>query len=265
MNKRNIIINSTLAFVTAFSWHQILHELGHFVSAILFYAENVILYHDYVEYDPSALQMTDRIIVAAAGPLVSLFTGLLFHFICSKYNKRNVLFLVFLFMSAFGYINFGGYLLVAPFFTGGDTGFVFNQLGFPFWSILVFALGGALFLFFSIKKLVIYFVEMASLEIINDRQERRTFIGALIKSPVLIGVVVTTLMNLPAPAFLSLLYPMFSPFTLFWVYGVFLKKEYSTLNANKHFEDLSRISPVLIAVIILTVIINRLLVHGFHL
>jgi hypothetical protein len=61
------------------------------------------------------------------------------------------------------------------------------------------------------------------------------------------------------------LYPMFSPFTLFWVYGILLNKKYTTLNANKHFEDLNKISPVLIAVTTLTVIINRLLVYGFHL
>ena len=253
-----------MAFVIAFSVNQIVHELGHFSTALLFHSKDVILYHDYVQHDTSELQIAERILIAAAGPLVSLLVGLLFHFICSKYQDRNVLFLMFLYMSAFGYINFGGYLLIAPFFKGGDTGFVFDQLGTPLWLTIVFALGGVAFLLFSIKQLCIYFVEMAPLEIIRDKQQRKIFINALVQSPLYIGILVTTLMNLPVPVFLSLLYPMCSPFTLLWVYGYLLEENYPGANANKHFEAFNKISPLLIALIILIVTINRLLVFGFH-
>src|SRR4051812_47818939 len=122
MNKKNIIINSTIVFVIATMWQQTLHELGHFVMANLVHAKDVTLYHNYVAHDSSALGQGRRSAIAAIGPLVSLAVGICFDWACSRYAKRDVLFLFMLFMSAFGYINFGGYLMVSPFFKYGDTG-----------------------------------------------------------------------------------------------------------------------------------------------
>ena len=183
MNKRNIIINSTMLFVIATLWQQTLHELGHFVAAIVLHSEDVTLYHNSVEHDPSAISMASRLVIASAGPLISLLSGLLFHFACAGYKQRNILFLFMLFMSSFGYINFGGYLLMSPFFKSGDTGFVFSQLGFPLWLVISLSVAGAVFLFFSMKKLSKYFVEMASAEVINSQEQRAVFIASLIRVP----------------------------------------------------------------------------------
>lgn len=264
MNKRNIIINSVLLFSGAYLLQGTLHELAHFISAIMLHSKDVYLFHNYVKHDASDISMTSHLIIAGAGPVFSLITGLIFHYICSVYKKRNLPFLFHTYMATFGYINFGGYLLVSPFFAGGDTGFVFTQLGFPLWLKIIFALGGVVFLFFSIKMLCRYYVEMATTDIIENKASRSVFIANLIQYPLYIGIVVTVLLELPVPTFLSLIYPMCSPFTLFWVYGYFLDAKYPLDKASKNMDKLNNISIASIAFFLLIVAINRVLVYGFH-
>ncbi|MCX6146497.1 MAG: hypothetical protein NTW25_04505 [Candidatus Kapabacteria bacterium] len=264
MNKKNIILNSTMLFVIATMWQQSLHEMAHFIAAIIFHSKNISLHHNYVQHDSSELSLKAKMIIASAGPLFSLLMGILFQLVCASYKKRNLLFLFFLFMSVFGYINFGGYLLVSPFFKGGDTGFVFFKLGFPIWLTIILSIGGAVFLFYAIKMLSKYFVEMASEGIINDKSERRTFINSLVKYPLYFGVIITTLLNLPVVVILSLLYPMCSPFSLFWGFGFLLDTPYPTTYANKELNKLTTISPFLIIAFIVTIICNRLFVKGLY-
>ena len=264
MNKRNIIINSTLLFSIAFLLQMTFHELGHFITGVLLHAKDVILFHNYVSQDFSGLTVASQIIIVAAGPLFSLFIGALFQLICSTYKKRNTLFLFLLYMSAFGYICFGGYLLIAPFFQGGDTGFIFHLLGFPLWLTIIFAVLGVAFIFLISKMLGKYFAEMATEEIMNDKLQQKKFSDVLIKYPLYIGVVIVTLLNLPVTAFISLFYPLGNPMNMFWIYGYVTDTKYATDNANKQFDKLEKIHPVLIVGFVLTIIVNRLLVYGFH-
>ena len=64
-----------------------------------------------------------------------------------------------------------------------------------------------------------YFVEMGSKEIIENKEVRKRFIRSLLLYPLLIGIVLTTLLNLPIPALISLIAPICSPFTFMWGYG----------------------------------------------
>ena len=64
-------------------------------------------------------------------------------------------------MSAFGYIAFGGYLMIAPLFANGDTGFIFNALHFPIWLTIIIALAGVAFMIYTMKILSRYFVELS--------------------------------------------------------------------------------------------------------
>jgi hypothetical protein len=265
MNKRNIIINSSILFIIAFLWQMTLHELGHFIAAILLQANDVTLYHNYANYDSNGLSESSILVIAASGPLTSLFIGALFHFLCSIYKERNFIFLFMLYMSSFGYICFGGYLMIAPFFENGDTGFVFTQLGFPLWLSIVFALLGVAFILFKSKFLGNYFAAMATEEILKDKKQQKIFSDVLIKYPLYIGVVVSTLLNLPVVDFISLLYPLGNPMNMFWIYGYVMDHDYATENANKQFDKLEKIPTFLIIALLLTIIINRLLVYGFHL
>ncbi|MFN8283640.1 MAG: hypothetical protein U0U67_10525 [Chitinophagales bacterium] len=258
-----VIINSALLYVTTAVLEMILHECSHFLAAFYFDAKELSLHHNFVNYDDGNLSIHQKIWIASAGPMMSLFIGLLFHWIVVKSKKRNSLFLFNVFMSVNGYIGFLGYLMIAPLTTSGDTGFVFHALGFPFWVVILIAIIGLLMLYFIIKNLTKHFVEMASIEIIENKNQRRIFVQAIIQYPIYICVVFMMLLNLPVQIWVSLM-PAFSYFSLFYAYGDALNKNYSDLNYNKEFDLLNNIQPAIIIVFVFVVILNRLLVNGFY-
>jgi hypothetical protein len=262
MNKRNLIINSTTLFVIATILQMTLHEVGHFAAAIVLHSTDIVLFHNYVL--ENSLSLIRSIIVAAAGPIFSLLIGITFNYICSIYKKRNTLFLFFLYMSVFGYINFMGYLMIAPFFIQGDSGYIFNALKFPILIPIIIAVIGAVSLFFILKNLSKFFIEMSTDEIIENPSLRKEFTDSLVSYPLFIGIVITSLLNLPVPVFLSLIYPLCSPFALMWCYGFLLKANYSKENVNKNFNLLNKFQPQLLIILILIIIMNRLLVLGIH-
>jgi hypothetical protein len=261
-NFRNIIINSSILFVCASVLQMTLHELGHFVAAILIHAKNVTLHHNYVSTETTDMSLPGSVFYAAAGPFVSLLIGAGFHFVCSLQKKRNMLFLFNLYMAVFGYIAFFGYLMVAPFFTYGDTGYIFKALNFPMWLTIGIAAMGGVILYALTLKLIRFFVELGTNNIIVEKQSRRIFMSSLIHYPLYIGIVITTLLNLPVPTALSLIYPIFSPFTIMWAYGKGLSKDYPADKMNTDINGISRIQPVWLIILFLMIVINRFLVYG---
>lgn len=109
-----------------------------------------------------------------------------------------------------------------------------------------------------------YFVEMGSKEIVENKTSRAIFIRSLILYPLFIGIVINTLLNLPIPVFLSLIAPICSPFTIMWAYGNALHKKYSTSNANKKFDEFTRLNAWLFVFFFGIIIVNRLLVSGIY-
>ena len=263
--EKNITINSLILFVIASTLVMTLHEFGHFFASILVHAKQISIHHNYTSNVDEGLSLKSTLLIKATGPLVSLIIGVAFQFICSSQTKRNLLFLFNLFMSAFGYIGFFGYLIIAPMFPNGDTGYICYSLGFPIWLTIVIAIIGGIALYLSINGLMKYFVELGSKETIENKVSRYSFIRSLLLFPLLIGIVITTLLNLPIPAFVSLIAPICSPLTFMWGYGNALKKNYSLANANKSFQDFSKLNLWLFVFLFLTVLFNRLLVIGIYL
>ena len=261
-NFRNIIVNSSILFVCAAVLQMTLHECGHFFAAILIHAKNVALHHNYVSADMAGMSLPHAVFYAGAGPLVSLLIGVCFHFVCSRQKGRGMLFLFNLYMAVFGYIAFFGYLMVAPFFTYGDTGYIFHALKFPVWLTVSIAIAGGFMLYAMMGKLIRFFVEMGTSNIIADKQARRIFINSLIQYPLYIGILITALLNLPTPTVLSLIYPIFSPFSLMWVYGKGLSKAYPADKMNTDINSINKIQPAWLIVFFLIIVINRLLVYG---
>ncbi len=261
-NFRNILINSSILFVCAATVQTTLHELGHFAAALVIHAKNVTLHHNYVSADTAGMPLSHTIFYSAAGPVVSLLIGLGFHLVCSCQKKRNVAFLFNLYMAVFGYIAFFGYLMVAPFFTYGDTGYIFAVLNFSVWLTASLAITGGIVLYFVMRKLIRFFVQMGTTSIIADKHLRRKLMNSLIQYPLYIGVLITTLLNLPVPSVLSLLYPICSPFSLMWVYGDALSGDYTAGDLNTDIGAVNRIQPVWVVVLFLIVVINRGLVGG---
>jgi hypothetical protein len=241
-----------------------LHEFGHFSASLLVNAKGVSIHHNYVNNSDLGLLQGQIIFIKVAGPIVSLLIGVVFHFICYKDKVRDMSFLLKLYFCSFGYIGFFGYLLIAPFFTDGDTGYICKVLGFPIALTIGIAIVGALILFFNMKSLMQYFVELGSKEIIENNETRKKFISSLILIPVLIGIIITTLLNLPTTNVISLIAPMCSPFTFLWAYGFALKKKYLTNNYNSQFCNLNKLHIWLYFFFTLTIIANRLLVYGIY-
>ncbi len=84
---RNILINSTLAFISAFIMTTIIHEFGHYLSYLVFGA-NPTLFHNYVQSADQSLNLSAKIISALAGPFISLLQGLAFGFMVTR-RKGN--------------------------------------------------------------------------------------------------------------------------------------------------------------------------------
>lgn len=261
---RQIIINSSLLFISASLIQMTIHELGHMLAGLYYHSKDVSLYHNYVKHDISMLSIPQKIVIAAAGPIIGLCMGIFFHVLCLLNKTRGNIHLFHCYMAAFGYIDFFGYLMVAPFFRNGDTGFIFTSLGFSFWLEIIIAVLGAGFCFIALKKLSASFIELATNAIIDSAEYRRKFANALIQTPMYIGIIGTTLLNLPAPAVLSLIYPICSPFSLMWPYGYLLEENYPNLKMNQDFDTFNKVHYTIYVLFIVSVFINRLLVFGWH-
>jgi hypothetical protein len=259
-----VTLNSTILFIVACILEMTLHEFGHFFAAIIVHAKGISIHHNYVSNIDEGMPLNSLLIIKGAGPLVSLIVGIVFNFICSIQKKRDLGFLFELYMSVFGYIGFFGYLIIAPVFTGGDTGYICWTLKFPPWLTIGIAVSGALILYLLIRNLMPYFVEMGSKEILERKESRMLFVRSLLFLPVLFGIPCTTVLNLPIVALISLIAPVFSPFTLLWDYGNALQKKYDLIITNENFNDLNRRNFGLIILLVLTILYNRMLVNGIY-
>jgi len=266
MNKRarnNLIVNFTLCFVLTNITEMTLHECGHFVAGLLT-GDQPVLYHNAVKHATNLVTKNDRIVSAAAGPLVSLVAGIVFMMLLKTRKKADAMGLFYLEMSVFGFIGVLGYTMVAPFFTYGDTGFVFRALDFPMWLILAISIFSIALLFLLLKTLAPYFVSFMRFEEGESVQTRRPVVAAMISLPVLFGTFITTLLNLPSPTPLSLIAPICIPMSLFWVYRYYLTSAPGPWGYNSKGVLTEKIHWGLGIATIAIVVVNRLLVMGLQ-
>lgn len=261
---RFVTLNSTILFIVGCILQMTLHEFGHFFAAILVHAKGISVHHNYVDNIDEGLPLRSILLIKGAGPAVSLMIGIVFHLTCATHKNRNLVFLFKLYMSMFGYIGFFGYLMTTPIFTGGDTGYICDALHFPFWLNIAIAVSGALILYLIVRNLMKYYVEMGTNEIIGKREFRFSFVHSILLLPVLFGILFTTLLNLPVMVLLSLIAPLFGPFTFLWDYGNALTKKYKLKSTNEDFKKLNSLNYILIFLLILTIIYNRMLVKGIY-
>lgn len=260
MNK-NIIINSAILFSIAAIVEMTLHECGHYLMAWFYHASNLTLHHNYVNYNDALLTINQRICIAAAGPVVSILCGILFHIIVKKYKTPNLLRLFLLYMSAHGYIGFFGYLMIAPIFVYGDTGFICHALNFPMFVTIGVAILGIITLYFIMQKIGQEFILFLSKEKYENDIQRKAFFNSLVQFPIYIGIIITTLLNIPVPTTASLIAPLCSPLSLMWCFGALMGKKYPYPNENVETSSIDKISVLWIFIFVLVVIINRLLAY----
>ncbi len=265
MNLKKLSWVSALIFSTAYLWQGTWHELGHATAAVLLHAQSVVLYHNAVRYDPSQIDMSSRIIIAASGILFSLVSGIVGQLWLARTRKRGPVFLFVLYGSVFGYINIGGYLMMSPLFPGGDTGFICAALELPLWLVIAIAIAGGTAVYFQLRTLAHYFAECATYEIANNAEQRDSFIAHLVWKPLLYGIAITTLFELPVEVLLSLLYPLCSPFSILWIYDLMLKQPVLEQNCATEIDSLQHLSPMWIFLMVCTALAERFLVWGLPL
>lgn len=254
-----VVINSTVAFIVASVVEMTLHECGHFCVAI-FLGYPAVLHHNYVTY--GEITKSHNIITALAGPLVSLLIGVVFNIIMNRKRLKGINALVCLYLSIFGYIGFFGYVMIAPFFSYGDTGYALHAIGCPMWGIILLSVLAVTAFYFLSKAWSPHFIALMSKGTASGFQQRKKFIYSLVLLPLFIGIVVTTLLNLPSPTFLSLMAPLTSPYVILWAFGYYLKKEGTYFDEQESIGKKIYLNWLIIMIVIIA--INRFLVSGIQ-
>jgi len=258
MKKRltNVLVNSTLAFVSAFFITTFVHESGHFFAYSVFGA-NPVMFHNAVQTTELNLGVAEHVVAAMAGPMISLLQGLLFGFIVLRRRGNAAGDLLFLWLALLGFINFCGYLVLTPLSTAGDTGKAADLLHAPFSARIIIAVFGIILMFYAIFKLGKRFSDFFPAG--GAVSERSNYVYHIMFYPILIGSVVNTLFSLPAPVALSIIYPATSSFAIMSAFRVILKTPGKSLGPVEIGE---KISTQLVVITISGIVVNRLLTLG---
>lgn len=241
-------VNSILIYTTTALLTLVLHETGHYMMERAWHFD-AVMHPDYGSYSgfPSDFQ---KIIIAAAGPVVSLLQGLIGLFILKQLTRKGLFSLFILWLTLHGLILFFGYLVCSPFFIYGDTGQVFQLLHFPIYITAIISLSSVVLLVKTLYSLSHYFEFYGKGT--NDGKSR---LDQLILFPVVIGGIVSLLLQLPVPNFLLLFAGITTPLMFFIIYGKLKENTISSPTA-----DVGKFSVSLCLIFTVTVVLVRLLV-----
>ena len=261
MNLKFVLINSTLAYIAATLLATIIHEAGHFITALSL-GLDATLYHNYVVSGEKS-DFLSSILVPAGGPVISLISGILFLYTFNKISNPFISLLVF-WLGIKGVISFLGYLMIAPFVAVGDTGKIFSLIEMPMvWQLAIMVVSLLVAVLFLLKLHRGYEVFIHEDLQPIDKHKKGKWANALIMYPIFIGIVVTTLLAFPIPHIVSILPATTMPFMLFMTYGkIITSKNQLPANGSKNFNSLSY---WLILISLVAVILNRVLVFGLML
>jgi len=256
---KNLFVHSAIIFVAVFILTTQIHEGMHVVTAKLFGLQ-AELHHNYVSSSgEESSGFMAKVMVPASGPLISLLQGIIFLLLAQHRNEKSLLTLFYLWMSIIGFITALGYVAMTPLFAYGDTGKVFTLLGTPDWLKWIIGAGGIVAFIIILRGMAGDFARQFPKEYTDEKKSRRKILNFMITFPVLMGVVLSTFISLPVPTFLSLLYPLSSPFATFMIYGK-LRRSESKLEGMGQYPN--KISLQLVIFTLILVIITRLLVPG---
>ncbi len=260
MNKtRYLLINSTLAFVAAFLATTIVHEIGHFVAYFLLGLHPTLYHNQVVISNENVLSTLAQIFGKSAGMLLCLVQGGVLFFFLNKNKKNNAFNLFLLWLGLLGFVNFFGYWMIVPFTEVGDSGVIARLLHIPHWLQYLIALAALDGLFFLVRKMGTVFNRF--LPVFSEKRMRHKMANAILLYPLVLGSLINALLALPAPTAISLIYPATSSFVLMIAYRHIVEAQppltkMSTCVAEK-------LSPILLALALVFVLVNRLLVSGW--
>lgn len=214
MNKKQIItINSTMLYVIAFLTTTMLHEFFHALVGHYFNSHPV-LHHNYVEnLSEAELPSSQIILIALAGPIISLFQGIISSIMYLKLKSKthNFIHLLLLWLSVLGFFNFLGYVMTGPFFGNGDIGKVYTISNMPVLIQIVLAVIASAFLLLVAYKMTAPYLRFSFKETwIESGKARKNFSLHILLFPWIIGSIIITILYLPIIALVSIIYPIMS-------------------------------------------------------
>jgi hypothetical protein len=141
MPRRNtlLLLNSCCAYALALMMTITVHEFGHAFAALALGFTPTVRPAS-VDYGTAPPSM--EVIIALAGPFVSLVTGVLLLIASRAVTDRGFWHMGVLWLGALGVQEFSGYLMTGPFVSFGDIGKALELLAAPGWVYaLTFAVG----------------------------------------------------------------------------------------------------------------------------
>ena len=212
LRTKALLFNSILIAVSTSLITTILHEMAHFMMAKYLGVE-AVLHHNYV-MTPENTPLQTGTIIAAAGPLFSLIFGIFVLTFSINSIKPSLLKLFTLWLGMWNIVTFLGYLLIAPIASEGDTGKVFNYLGFPIYVSIAIAVAAFVVVNIVFSKLADQFKFYTSITGNKNEDCRQLLIY-----PIYASIIFGTLLNLPVITWVSLLPTIFMPLTFFSTMG----------------------------------------------
>lgn len=195
---RALILNASCLYITAYLATIVLHEIGHAVVSLAL-GGRPVLYNTSVQNTNHLLPAAALVLIAAAGPVVSLLQGLALLALLRRRPPAGPWGLFWLYAGVFGVINFFGYLLITPLVKGGDTGQLAALLHVPTAVQWVVALLSLYLLIKLIGSTAPLFLRLLPTEAQAHLPARVAGLRGLILWPWLAGSVVLVLLALPAP------------------------------------------------------------------
>lgn len=253
---RVTFVNSTLAYIAAFFATTFLHELGHFIAYGAAGA-GPVLYHNCVEASGDGLSLAARLTAVLAGPAVGLLLGCASGFMVLKRRGTAAGDLFLLWLALFGFINAGGYLMLTPFSTAGDTGKAAEMLGLGTGYRIMAAVVGVALLFLAVGLLARRFASFTPDG--RPRRDKAASVYAVMFFPIIAGSATQTLFALPAPVALSLVYPATSSLFIMGFFGLIMRSPGATESVSPSGRKISR--PLVLAALG-SAALNRILTLG---
>lgn len=247
---RNVTINSTILYTSAFLLTTILHELGHGITGALL-GSDPILHHNFVEHGSvDHLSPHRQIAIALAGPAVSLLQGFVAGLVFLKSQKRSLFELFVLWWSVLGFANFLGYLMIIPIFSVGDIGKAYSIAGTPLWVQISLAVVGAALLLLVAYKMSSPFLQFSSrAEWIEDGTARKRFSLRTLILPWIVGSAIITVLYLPIIAVVSIIYPVMSGMVFIFPWQNAVNVRDIQPASDSAIERISTVAVVLLAIV----------------
>ena len=199
-----LIATTSCLYVAAYLLTILVHETAHALVAWAV-GGHPIEYHTWVDYTTGTLSVAARAAIALAGPLVSLAQGLLLFLYAWRTPRAGNGPFFGLYLSAFGFMNFLGYVVIAPVVPSGDSGqlvALWHVASWLQWSLALVAFGSLNYLIYQTGPLFLRQLPRAAQVV---APQRASGLRALLFWPWLVGSLLLVGLSVPSPL-LALLY-----------------------------------------------------------